>query len=410
MIDFLTVVFLVYTFISIYFIVGFTLIYLPNRKRFLEIPKSKKNYKLSMVVPCFNEASTIGQTIETLLALDYKYLKKIIVVDDRSTDNSYEIMKKYAKMYPQVMAVQTPKNTGNAAGAKNYGAKFVDTELIGFTDADSFPKKDSVRKMVGFFDDQKIGAVTASILVKNRINLLSVLQAIEYKIVAFTRKLLGIIEAIYVTPGPLAIYRKSAFDKVGWFDESNLTEDIEITWAIVNAGYNVEMSLTSEVYSVAPENWTTWFKQRLRWNVGGIQTLFKYIGKFGKKGMLGSFILPFFILTWCISLFGIFILLYRIIRTIIVRYLSTIYSVQAQTAVLRLSEINLTPNVLVFFGVLTLILSVIFTLFALFYAKEQDFKKYGFLPILGFMFVYLLAYPFILVTSLYKYIRKTGKW
>jgi cellulose synthase/poly-beta-1,6-N-acetylglucosamine synthase-like glycosyltransferase len=410
MADLLTIIFLFYTFISLYFIIGFTLIYIPNRRKFTFSPESTKNYTLSIVVPCFNEEKTIGKTIETLLNLDYKYLKKIILVDDRSTDSSYSIMKKYALRYPQVMAVQTPKNTGNAAGAKNYGAKFVDTPLIGFTDADSFPKKDSVSKMIGFFDDPKVGAVTASVLVKQRNNLLELLQAVEYKIIGFTRKLLGMIEAIYVTPGPLAVYRKEAFDKVGRFDESNLTEDIEITWAIVSAGYKVEMSLKSEVYSVAPSKVSEWFKQRLRWNIGGIQTMFKYANHFSKKGRLRSFILPFFLFSWSIALFGIMVLLYRLIRMFIIRYLSTIYSIQAETAILRLSDINLTPNILIFLGGLVLILSIFFSLFALFYVKERDFKKYGFFPIITYMFFYVLAYPFILIASLYKFIRKTGKW
>lgn len=408
--DVLTIIFLVYSFISIYFIVGFTLIYLPNRRRFLEAPKPTKEYSLSIVVPCYNEEKTIGDTIKTLLKLDYTKLKKIIVVDDCSTDGSYKIMKEFAKRYAKVIAVQTPKNTGNAAGAKNYGAKFANTDLIGFTDADSFPKKDSVRKMVGFFDDEKVGAVTASVLVKRRKNILEVLQAIEYKVIAFTRKLFGIIEGIYVTPGPLAIYRKKAFDEVGHFDEKNLTEDIEITWAIVSKGYRADMSLTSEVYSVAPRGLVGWFKQRLRWNIGGIQTMWKYKNQFLKKGMLGSFILPFFVLTWSIAIFGIFVLLYRIIRTVLVNYLSTLYSVQAEAAILRLSDLTLTPNILVFFGILTFILSTAFTLFALYYVKEQDFKKYGFFNILAFMLFYLLSYPFILIASLYKFIRKTGKW
>ena len=48
-------------------------------------------------------------------------LKKIIVVDDCSTDNSFKIIKEMARKYSQVIALQTPKNTGGAAGAKNYG-------------------------------------------------------------------------------------------------------------------------------------------------------------------------------------------------------------------------------------------------------------------------------------------------
>ena len=83
--------------------------------------------------------------------------------------------------------------------------------------------------MVGYFNDRKTGAVTSRVLVANNVNKLSKIQAIEYKVIAFTRKLLGFLESIYVTNGPLSIYRKEAFDDVNGFDEKNLTEDIVIT-------------------------------------------------------------------------------------------------------------------------------------------------------------------------------------
>ena len=107
-----------------------------------------------MIIPCYNEGKTIEETIKSVLNAGYKNLKKIIVVDDCSKDDSYEIIKSLAKKYPKVMAVQTPKNTGNAAGSKNYGAKFADTEFIGFTDGDSFLEKGSIDKMVGFLKDE----------------------------------------------------------------------------------------------------------------------------------------------------------------------------------------------------------------------------------------------------------------
>ncbi|MCK5321607.1 glycosyltransferase family 2 protein, partial [Candidatus Pacearchaeota archaeon] len=201
-----------------------------NRKQIYETIKPDKIRSLSIVIPCFNEAESIGKNIEALLASDYKGLKKIIVVDDCSTDNSYEIIKQYATKYPRVMALRTPENTGRAAGSKNFGARFVKTELIGFSDADSILNKDAITKMVGYFNDAKMGAVTSRVFVNNPKNYLTRAQAIEYKIIAFTRKLLGFLDSIYVTNGPLSVYRKKAFDQVRGFDMQNLTEDIEITW------------------------------------------------------------------------------------------------------------------------------------------------------------------------------------
>ncbi len=408
--DWLTGVYLAYSFIAFYFLFLFILIYIQNRSKLYEYEEPKRNYSLSIVVPCYNEEKSIEGTIKALLNSDYKGLKKIFVVDDCSTDNSYKIIKKMAARHPKVVALRTPKNTGKASGAKNYGAKFVKTELIGFTDADSYPKKDSIRKMVGFFNDSQVGAVTAMVLVKKRDKFIEKLQAIEYKIIAFSRKLLGFIDSIYVTPGPLAIYRKSAFDSVGGFDEKNLTEDIEITWHFVAKGYKIKMSLPSKVYTVVPDNLKTWFKQRIRWNIGGIQTINKYKKTFMKVGMLGKFILPFFVFSWIIGLTGLLILAYRFIRSAIVQYLSTTYSIQTHTAILTLREINLTPNILVFFGLMTLFMSLSFTAISLIHSREKEFKKHKWFEILSYMFAYLLAYPILLIVSFYKFIKGKYSW
>ena len=397
--EILTIIYLFYSFIAFYFLLLFLLIYLKNRKNFFSTPKLTKNYSLTIVIPCYNEERDIGKTIETLLNSDYKGLKKIIVVDDCSTDNSYEVIQKYAKKYQKVIGKRTVKNTGKASGAKNYGAKFVDTELIGFVDADSYPQKDAIRRMMGFFDDKKVASVTSAILVKKGETFIERLQSIEYRIIAFTRRLLGFIGAIYVTPGPLAIYRKNAFDAIGRFDEENLTEDIEITWNFLSKGYKIEMSVPSKAYTVAPNSFKAWYSQRIRWNVGGIQTISKYKKTFAKKGILGSFVLPFFIISWIIGLVGIGILIYRGFRLMVTHYLITIYSIGAQAAVLTLRGINLTPNVLLFFGVAILTLSLSFTLLALLHMKEKEFKKVRIFNILIYSFVYLLAYPLILITS-----------
>ena len=408
--ELITIVYLFYAFIGFYFLFLYGLIYIRNKNKIFSFPKSTKNYSLSIVVPCYNEEKSIGGTIESLLNLNYPNLKKIIIVDDCSTDNSFAIIQKYAKKYPKIMLLKTPKNTGKAAGAKNYGAKFVDTELIGFVDADSYPEKDSVKNMIGFFRNKNVAAATASILVKEKEKFIEKLQAVEYRIIAFTRKILGFIGAIYVTPGPLAVYRKSSFDELGGFDEENLTEDIELTWHLLSKGYRVEMNLPSQVYTVAPKTLKAWYKQRVRWNVGGIQTILKYRKIFARKGILGFFVLPFFVLSWILGVFGVGVLLYRGIRGLIVHYLATKYSVAAQTAILTLREINLAPNILLFFGTAFIILSLFYTLLALSYLKEKDFKRIGLFSILAYSFVYVLAYPFILITSVYKYLKKKRSW
>lgn len=409
--DFITVVFLVYSFLAFYFLFLFILTYFQNKKEFFATPPITKEYPLSIVIPCYNGADVIGKTIDNLLKLDYRGLKKIIVVDDCSTDNSYAIAREYEKKYPnKIKVVQTLKNSGRAAGAKNYGAKFVNTELIGFTDDDSMPEKDSVNYMIGFFDDKKVGAVTSTVLVQNRNNFILKLQSIEYKVIKFSRKLLEFLDSIYVTPGPLAIYRKSAFDDVKGFDEKNLTEDIEITWHLQYKGYKIKMAIPSRVYSIAPDKIKDWIRQRNRWNIGGLQTISKYKGSFLKKETLGSFILPFFVLSWVVGLFGIGIFGYRVFRAITLKYLSASYSIQAQTAVFSLSDINLTISALIFFGLAVFFLSLFYTIFALLKVKEDKYKRENWFTVGFYMLFYLLFYPIILIISSYKFLKGDLKW
>jgi len=336
----LTVIYLVYMFLAIYFLSLFLLIYFQNRKQFYEIPKIEKNFSLGIVIPCFNAEKQIGETIQKLINSEYKNLKQIVVVDDCSTDNTFKIAKSFEKIDKRVLVVQTPQNTGRAAGAKNFGAKFIKTELIGFTDDDSRPKSDAIPCMIGYFNDEKVGGVTSRVLVQNKENLLSKFQAVEYKVIAFARKILGFIDSIYVTNGPLSIYRKSVFDEVNGFSMTNWTEDIEITWHIVSKGYGIRMAIPAMVYTIVPTKFKQWFRQRLRWNVGGIQTINSYKKSFMKNGMLGLFILPYFVLSWALAIFGFCVLVYRIIRMIALRYLGTKMSIEAQTAILSFNDLN----------------------------------------------------------------------
>ncbi len=387
------------------------MIYFQNRKFIYKTKKFDKVRSLTMVIPCFNEAKSIGANIEAFLASDYEGLKKLIIVDDCSTDNSYAIIKEYERKYPRVMALQTPKNTGRAAGAKNFGIKYVKTELIGFSDADSLPNKDAISKMVGFFNDSQVGGVTSRVFVNKPKNFLTRIQAIEYKIIAFTRKLLEFIDSIYVTNGPLSIYRKKAFDQTGGFDENNLTEDIELTWHLVAKGWKIRMSIPAIVRSYVPTTVKSWFHQRIRWNVGGIQTISKYRSKFLETGMLGLFILPFFIFSWFLGLTGLVFLSYRLTKYFMMKLLVAKYSVAANVAIINMSSFSLNPSVLFIFGMALFTLGMTYTFVALSYSKENGLVTgHSLRDIFIYSFFYLLMYPPLLIVSFYKYARGYNTW
>ena len=292
----------------------------------------------------------------------------------------------------------------------NQGIKISKGDLIAVVDADSYPDSHAISSMVGFFNDKKTGAVTTRILVRKKDNMLRKMQSIEYKIIAFTRKLLGFIDSIYVTPGPMALYRRSALVAIGGFDPKNMTEDIEATWHLLHDGYSVKMSFVAKSTSIAPDTLKGWMRQRIRWNIGGYQTILKYKNYFFKKGMLGAFILPFFSISLVLGTFGLGVVIYRGFRRILSYYLSTNYSIAAQTTLLSLQEVNLNPSLLNFLGIVLFILGLTFVFFALRYVNNHIHEKESFFSVLFYSLVYIILRPIVLVVSLYKFARGNYSW
>ena len=95
----LTILYLFYTFIAFYFLSLHILIYVQNKRQLYQIIKPDKERPLSIVIPCFNEEESIAATIQAHLDSDYAGLKKIIISDDCSTDNSPSIIKEFAKKH-----------------------------------------------------------------------------------------------------------------------------------------------------------------------------------------------------------------------------------------------------------------------------------------------------------------------
>ena len=175
-------------------------------------------------------------------------------------------------------------------------------------------------------------------------------------------------------------------------------------------GYKIKMSVPSKVYSIAPNKFKDWFKQRIRWNLGGVQTMIKYSKYFMRKGMLGAFILPFFVFSWFIGVFGLSVVLYRLIRIIILKFLSTSYSIQAHAAILSMQDMRLVPNVLIFTGIIIFLFSFIYTFIAFYSIQEKGYKRPNFILMMAYMIFYVALYPIILITSAYKLLTGKVHW
>ncbi|MFA5259540.1 MAG: glycosyltransferase family 2 protein [Candidatus Pacearchaeota archaeon] len=408
--ELLPYIYLTYMFISIYMLSFFLILYFRNKKDFFSYPIPTEKREVTFIVPSYNEGKTIEESIKHIFDVDYPYIREVIVVNDCSTDNTQKIVEKLLKKYPKLRLINNPKNLGNAAGSQNVGLKHVKTEFLVVVDADSFPAKDSISKMIGFFNDPKVGAVTCPVLARNHNTFFEKLQAIEYQAISFGRKLLEYVDAIYVTPGPLAVYRTKALKEIGGFDENNMTQDIEATWHLTANGWDRKMSLSTSVTSQVPNKLKAWFIQRRRWNIGGLQCIYKYRKDLGRKGMLGWFIIPFFILNMFLGLLGLCIFTYLFLSKIIARFLFTKYSIAAGTPVITLNEFYVTPSFLNYLGIMLFVFGLIYILMILYIMNVTILKKENILNIPFYLTVYLILYPFIMVNAIWHTIIGKRKW
>ncbi len=395
-------------FTSLYFLLLSLVLYFHNKQKLMHIPPINGKYFLSILIPAFNEEKTIESTIKSVFESDYKFLKEVIVINDGSSDNTLKIAKSLQKKYPKLLVIDK-KNSGKA-DSLNYAIKFVKGDFIAIIDADSYPEKQAFSRMMGYFNDVKVGAVTAACTPINRETFLGRLQSIEYKVIAFTRKLLEFIDSIYVAPGSLSVYRKTAFDEIGGFDKTNMTEDIESTWHILKNGWKVRMCLAAKVKTTVPTKFSAWWKQRVRWTVGGFQVIKKYIKYIFRKGMFGYFVIPFFSFGLTIGIVGLGMFVYIWATKLLKNIEILLYKVNANVTIMSLSDMNITPTLLNYFGIVLFVLFLIFTLFVLFGMKDKFLKNENIFEIIIYMTLYLITYPFMITWSIYKWCKGGVRW
>lgn len=248
---------------------------------------------IAVIVPCFNEETTVAQTCESLLALDYpKELLEIILVDDGSTDDTPMAMARFADN-PQVRIIK--KENGGKHTALNAGIAATTAEFIGCLDADSFVEPDALREIIPCFADQSVAAVTAAMSVYKPSTLLQHMQNAEYIFGITLRHTLASINGLYVTPGPFSFYRHSTIDELGRFRHGHQTEDMEMALRIQQAGYSIENAPRARVYTKAPRTLRILVRQRTRWTSGFLRNVLgEYRGLIGNRwnDALGLLVLP----------------------------------------------------------------------------------------------------------------------
>ncbi|MCX6804062.1 MAG: glycosyltransferase family 2 protein [Candidatus Diapherotrites archaeon] len=250
---------------------------------------------VSIIVPTFNSKNTIVACIASIKKVEYPKKVKIIVVDDCCTDGTSEIL----KSIKGITLIKMKKNSGYSA-AFNTALLRVKSEFVIGIDSDSYPETDLLMKSLGYFEDESVAAVTCLVLPDKKKTILQKIQFFEYiSSFGLNNAMLSSINSSHVTPGPMTIFRKKVFDKVGSFEEGNLTQDTEFGLRLKKHGLKIMTCVDTCVFTDIPNSWQNLFKQRDRWSRGGVFNFIRYRSlMFNKKNPdFGFFVMPFLFFT-----------------------------------------------------------------------------------------------------------------
>jgi peptidoglycan-N-acetylglucosamine deacetylase len=256
---------------------------------------------ISVLLPAHNEERVIAETIESLLASDYKGKMEIIVINDGSTDRTEEVVKKMQKRYKNIRLFRT-EHVGKAR-ALNFGAKKAKYDYLLFLDADSIVEKETIKEIVKPLQHERIAASSGQVRVKMTKNPLTWFQDFEYILSSGWRYLCSLIDAVSVLPGFFAI-KKKVFLEIGGFSAETLTEDFDITLSLKKKGYEAAVNPKAVMYTTPPLTLKQLARQRIRWGRGNIQVLKKHRDMLfsSRHKLLGYYILPTHLFWYIFSL------------------------------------------------------------------------------------------------------------
>lgn len=224
--------------------------------------------RVTAVVPAYNEAETIGDTIRALQAQTCG-LEEIIVVDDCSTDGTDAVARALG-----VTVVRPPANTGSKAGAQTFGLSFVRTEFVVVIDADTFPEADAVEKLLEALGEPKVAAASGLVLPRYVRTIWERGRYVEYMLTfTFTRAVEEHLRRPLNCSGCFSIYRTQIVRRCGGWSDRTLTEDVDIAWTLYEVGASVRFIPEAIAYPVEPHTLKLMTRQLRRWSHGFLQNV-----------------------------------------------------------------------------------------------------------------------------------------
>ena len=263
---------IVYLTMSLLFLVG---LFIPSQARSADRPF------VSILIAARNEQDHIIACLESAVRQSYPKDKfEVIVIDDRSTDGTYQAVSQFSSLHPQIKLLHISSKPKKLSGKKNAldaGIKVAEGEILLFTDADCRVKNTWVEGMVSHFNSD-VGAVIGFSAIESN-NIFERWQ--EYDFLALMSATCGITNIGFplAASGQNLAYRRKAFDSVGGFQtiKERISGDDTLMIQLIrkNTKYKTVFASQDSTFNITRPTHTLkeFIHQRSRWASNGIVML-----------------------------------------------------------------------------------------------------------------------------------------
>src|SRR5574344_2299708 len=234
---------------------------------------------VTVMIPAHNEESVISKTVEKVLEMTYEKFE-VIVIDDRSSDNTASVIKDLESKYEKVTALIRDRDAFPGKSAVlNDALKLAKGEAILVFDADATVNTDFLSKLIPILEPKDVGAVQARKVIRNKdVNYLTRCQNNEYTMDMHCQLGRDAVKGAVELRGNGELIKREAIDDIGGWNNYTITDDLDMSTRLHIKGWDIRFCPDVVVYEEGVIYLFPLFKQRRRWLEGTIRRYLEYFG------------------------------------------------------------------------------------------------------------------------------------